>query len=62
MQIEKELISLDPLSFERIEGYLAYVKEIQLKLVKCEKNFCKKDKTLTKNLYEMHDLSIIHPT
>ena len=43
MQIEKELISLDPQSFERIEDYLAHVKELQYKLGKCENNFLKKD-------------------
>ena len=43
MQIEKELISLDPHSFERIENYLAHVKELQLKLGKCGKGFPKKD-------------------
>jgi hypothetical protein len=42
MQLEKELISLDPHSFERIEDYLAHVKEMQLKLGECGKNFQKK--------------------
>jgi hypothetical protein len=42
MQIEKELISLDPLSFERIEDYLAHVKELQLKLGECKRIFQRK--------------------
>jgi hypothetical protein len=37
------LISLDPLSFERIEDYLAHVKELQLKLGEYGKDFPKKD-------------------
>jgi hypothetical protein len=32
LQIEKELISLDTHSFDKIEEYLAHAKEIQLKL------------------------------
>jgi hypothetical protein len=32
MQFEKELISLIPLSFAKIEDYLACMKELQLKL------------------------------
>jgi hypothetical protein len=43
MQLEKELISLDPHSFDRIEDYLAHVKELQLKLGECGKNYQKKD-------------------
>jgi hypothetical protein len=43
MQLEKELISLDPHSFERMEDYLACVKELQLKLGECGKNYQKKD-------------------
>ena len=43
MHIEKELIYLEPHFFETIEDYLAYVKEIQLKLGKCGKNFLYKD-------------------
>jgi hypothetical protein len=43
MQLEKELISLDPNSFERMEEYLARVKEIQLKLRECGDNYKKKD-------------------
>lgn len=42
LQIEKELISLDTHSFDKIEEYLAHAKEIQLKLWKCENNFLKK--------------------
>ena len=42
MQIEKELISMDPLYFERIEYYLSHVKELQLKLGECGKDFLKK--------------------
>jgi hypothetical protein len=41
--LEKELISLDPHSFERMEDYLACVKELQLKLGECGKNYQKKD-------------------
>ena len=43
MQIEKELISLDPHSFERIEDYLARLKELQLKLGEFRNWFHKKD-------------------
>jgi len=43
MHIEKELISMDPHSFERIEDYLTHMKELQLKLGKCGKDFPKKD-------------------
>jgi hypothetical protein len=43
MQLEKELISLDPHSFERMEDYLACVKELQLKLSECGENYKKKD-------------------
>jgi hypothetical protein len=43
MQLEKELISLDPHSFERMEDYLVCVKELQLKLGECGKNYQKKD-------------------
>ena len=39
IQIEKKLISLDLHSFVRIENHLACVKEIQLKLGDCRKNF-----------------------
>jgi hypothetical protein len=39
MQLEKELIYLDPHSFERIKDYLACVKELQLKLVNVESIF-----------------------
>jgi hypothetical protein len=39
MELEKELISLNPHSFDRIEDYLAHVKELQLKLEKCGKNY-----------------------
>ena len=48
MKIEKELISLDPHSFERIEDYLACVKELMLKLGECGKGFPKKDGQLIK--------------
>jgi hypothetical protein len=43
MQIEKEVISLDPHSFERIKNYLAHVKDLQLKLGECGKDLSKKD-------------------
>jgi hypothetical protein len=43
MEIEKELISFDLLSFERIEGYMACVKELWLKSSECKKDFPKKD-------------------
>ena len=42
MQIEKELISLDPHSFERIGDYLTHIKYLQLKLGECGKEFPKK--------------------
>ena len=42
MKIEKELISLDPHSFEGIEGYLDHVKESKLKLRQCGKDCLKK--------------------
>jgi hypothetical protein len=48
VQLEKELISLDPHSFDKIEDYLAHVKEIQLNLGKCGKNYQKKDGQLIK--------------
>jgi hypothetical protein len=38
MQLEKELISLDPHSFERMDDYLLHVKELQLELGKFGKN------------------------
>jgi hypothetical protein len=43
IQLEKELISLDLHSFEKIEEYLARVKEIHLKLGECGKNYQNKD-------------------
>lgn len=43
MSIEKDLISLDPHFFERIEDYLAHIKELQIKLDECRKGFSKKD-------------------
>ena len=43
MQIEKESISMEPLSFARIEDYLAHIKELQLKLGECGKDFLNKD-------------------
>ena len=43
MQTEKELISLDLNSFENIEDYMDRVKEMQLKLGECGRNFLKKD-------------------
>jgi len=33
---------MDPLYFERIEYYLSHVKELQLKLGECGKDFLKK--------------------
>ena len=39
MQLEKELISLYPHSFDIIEEYLACLKEFQLKLGECGKNY-----------------------
>jgi hypothetical protein len=41
--LEKDFISLDPHSFERMEDYLVHVKEIYLKLSECGKNYQKKD-------------------
>jgi hypothetical protein len=43
MQLEKELISLDPHSFERMEEYLACFKEIQLNLSEFKEKVKKKD-------------------
>ena len=43
MHIEKYLISLEPLSFDQIEDCIARIKEIQLKLGECGKDFPKKD-------------------
>ena len=43
MHLEKKLISLNPHSFERMEDYLAHVKEIQLKLGECGENYKNKD-------------------
>jgi hypothetical protein len=48
MQLEKELISLDPHFFDRIEDYLARFKELQLKLGKYGKNYQKNDGQLIK--------------
>ena len=42
MQIEKEFISLNYLSFDRIKDYLAQAKEIYLKLVVCGEDKFKK--------------------
>jgi hypothetical protein len=39
MQLEKELISLDPYYIDKIYDYLACVKEIQLKLGQCGNNY-----------------------
>jgi hypothetical protein len=43
MQLEKELISLYPHSFDKMEEYLAHVKELQLKSGECGKDYQKKD-------------------
>ena len=43
MHIEKELISLELLSFDLIKDYLACVKELQIKLGECGKDFLKED-------------------
>ena len=43
MQFEKELICLNPHSFERIEDYMACVKKLQLKLGEYGKDFLKND-------------------
>jgi hypothetical protein len=48
MQMEKQLISLYPHSLEIMEDYLVCVKELQLKLGECEKNYQKKDVQLIK--------------
>jgi hypothetical protein len=53
MEIEKELISLYLLSFERIKFYLAHVKELQLKFGECGKNFPKKGNQLIELIF-MH--------
>ena len=47
MQLEKELISLDPHSFERIEDYMDHLKVLWLKLGECGKDFLNKDGQLT---------------
>lgn len=61
MEIEKESISLDPPSFKRIEDHLAHVKELQLKLQECGKNFPKKDiyliELLLMNIRTPYDVS-----
>jgi hypothetical protein len=46
MQLEKELISLNPHSFNIVEDYLVCVKEMQLKLGKCGKNYQNKYRKL----------------
>jgi hypothetical protein len=43
MQLEKELISLDPHSFKRMEDYLVCVKEIQFMLSECGEKYKNKD-------------------
>jgi hypothetical protein len=48
IQLEKQLISLDPHSFEKIEDYLACFKELQLKLGECGTNYQNKDGKLIK--------------
>ena len=62
MQLEKQLISLYPHSFERMEDYLAHVKELQFKLGKCGKNYQKKDGQLIElvlmNLRTPFDVSV----
>jgi hypothetical protein len=60
MQIEKELISLEPLSFERIEKCLADVKELPLKLSECKNYFFENDgefiELILKNLKTTYDV------
>jgi hypothetical protein len=46
MPLEKELISLNRHSFNIIEDYLERVKELQLKLGECGKNYLNKDRQL----------------
>jgi hypothetical protein len=46
MQLDKELISLKPLYFDRIEDYFACAKDLQLKLSECGKDFVKKKRSL----------------
>lgn len=48
IKIEKELISIDPHSFDGIEDYLAHVKELELKLGEYGKKLLKKDGQLIK--------------
>ena len=43
MQIEKDLISLEPLSFDRIKDHVTRTKELQLKLGESGKDFPKKN-------------------
>ena len=60
MQKEKELIYLDPHTFDRIEDYIAHLKEIQLKLGECGIGFPKKDGNLIElvlmNLWTPYDV------
>jgi hypothetical protein len=42
-QLEKELTSLEPFSLDRIEDHPTRVKEMQLKLGECGKNFLNKE-------------------
>jgi len=44
MKLEKELIFLNPHYFDKIEDYLVCLKEMQLKLGECGKNYQNKDK------------------
>jgi hypothetical protein len=50
MYLEKEFISLDPHSFDRMDDYLVRFKEIQLKLGECGKNNQKKDEKLIESV------------
>jgi hypothetical protein len=57
MQLEKELISLDHLSFNRIEDSLACVKELQLKLGECKKDFLKKNGQIIESIFDESNTS-----
>jgi hypothetical protein len=46
--LDKDLIFLDPHSFDKKEDYSAHVKEIHLKLAECGNKYQKKDGKLIK--------------
>jgi hypothetical protein len=64
VQLEKDLISLNPHSFERIEEYLVHVKEMRLKLGEWGESFQKKDgqpiELVVMNLRASFDVLLLH--